>query len=159
MIRRGTWGVWAWVLLGAGALALSMGMPLPKAGVPGPDRPLPPPTASYRRYAVDSLAHLTVARDVFRSARRPSSVAYDPQRAVAPVESNQPPKPALALVGIVAGPEPTAVIEGLPGVDGARVMRVGDLVSGVRVMRIASDHVRLAGMDTVWVLRVREPWK
>jgi hypothetical protein len=86
-------------------------------------------------------------------------VSYDPQRATAPAEANQVPKPALALLGLVAGAEATAVIEGLPGVEGGRVVRVGDVVSGVRVVRIAADHVRLAGMDTTWVLKVREPWK
>jgi hypothetical protein len=159
MRRQGTWGVGAWVLLGAGAVILSVGMPLAKASVRGPDRPLPPPTAPYRSYAVDSLAHLTVAGDLFRSARRPASLAYDPQRAAAPIDVVQAPKPILALVGLVAGGEATAVIEGFPGVEGVRVVREGDLVSGVRVVRIASDHVRLVGMDTVWVLRVREPWR
>jgi hypothetical protein len=72
---------------------------------------------------------------------------------------DRPPKPALALLGLIAGAEPTAVIEGLPGVEGSRVVRVGDVVSGVRVVRIGVDHVRLVGMDTVWVLKVREPWR
>jgi len=99
-----------------------------------------------------------VSRDVFRSARRPSPIVYDPQRAAAPVEINQPPKPALALVGIVAGPEPTAVIEGFPGIEGGRVVRAGDVVSGLRVKRIDGDRVVIVGMDTTWVLKVREPW-
>ena len=147
-----------WALLGAAALLVAMVTPLVKAGVAHPYRRLPPPTVSYRPYAAASLARLTVARDVFRSTRRPASVAYDQQRAALP-EAPQAPKPALMLVGIVAGADATAVIEGLPGVEGARVLRVGDVVSGIRVVRIESDHVRLAGMDTVWVLRVREPWR
>jgi len=99
-----------------------------------------------------------VSRDVFRSARRPSPIVYDLQRAAAPVEINQPPKPAMALVGIVAGPEPTAVIEGFPGIEGGRVVRAGDVVSGLRVKRIDGDRVVIVGMDTTWVLKVREPW-
>jgi len=39
------------------------------------------------------------------------------------------------------------------------VVRIGDAVAGIKVQQIAGDHVRLVGMDTVWVLRVREPWK
>jgi hypothetical protein len=65
----------------------------------------------------------------------------------------------LALVGLVAGIEASAVIEGLPGIEGARVVRVGDVVAGLRVKQIVSDRVTIVGMDTTWILRVREPWK
>jgi hypothetical protein len=100
-----------------------------------------------------------VSRDVFRSARRAAAIGYDPQRAAVPAEGNQVPKAALTLVGLVAGAEPTAIIEGFPGVEGSRVVRPGDQVSGIKVLAIMRDRVRLAGMDTVWVLQVREPWK
>jgi hypothetical protein len=100
-----------------------------------------------------------VSRDAFRSARRPASVAYDPQRTGAPVEVAQAPKPALALVGLVGGADATAVIEGFPGIEGSRVVRVGDVVSGLRVKQIVTDRVVIVGMDTTWVLRVREPWR
>src|SRR5206468_4023241 len=105
------------------------------------------------------LARVAVSHDLFRSARRAASVAYDPQRAAAPVDAAQVPKPVLALVGIVAGAEATAVIEGFSGVEGARVVRVGDVVTGLRVKQIATDRVTIVGMDTTWVLKVREPWK
>ena len=74
-------------------------------------------------------------------------------------EAPRSPKPLLVLVGIVAGPEPSAVIEGFPGVEGARVVRIGDEVSGLKVTRIWETNVRIVGMDTLWVLQVREPWK
>jgi hypothetical protein len=153
------WGVGAWAIGGLAALAVAAFAPVVESTQPDLVRRPPPPSAVLRSFPADSLARLTVSRDVFRSTRRPSSVAYDPQRAVAPVESNQPPKPALALVGIVAAPEPSAVIEGIPGIEGSRVMRVGDVVSGFRVKRIGGDHVVIVGMDTTWVLKVREPWK
>jgi hypothetical protein len=65
----------------------------------------------------------------------------------------------LVLVGLVDGSPATAVIEGFPGVEGARLVRVGDVIAGVRVAAIGSRTVRLAGMDTVWTLTVREPWQ
>jgi len=153
--------VTAWSVAVSGACAVlwatvARAVTVPQIGTPRLSTPF---HASARPYAADSLARRAVARDVFRSARRASATAYDPQRAAAPVEAAQPPKPVLVLLGLVAGAEATAVIEGLPGVEGPRVVRVGDVVSGVRVVRIAADHVRLVGMDTVWVLRVREPWK
>jgi len=159
MTGRGMWGVGVWVVLGGVALAVSAFAPVvPRTPVAVLRRP-PPTSVILRPYSVDSLARLAVARDVFRSARRAPPVAYDPQRAAAPAEAPQPPKPVLALLGVVAGVEATAVIEGLPGVEGVRVVRVGDVVSGIRVVGIGAEHVRLMGMDTVWVLRVREPWK
>jgi len=70
-----------------------------------------------------------------------------------------PPKPTLILDGVVNGVDPSAVIEGLPGVEGSRVVRVGDVVAGLQVKRITDSRVVIAGMDTTWVLEVREPWK
>jgi hypothetical protein len=159
MTRRGMWGVGAWVIGGLAALAAAAIAPVVESAQPDPLRRPPPSSAALRPYPADSLGRVTLSRDVFRLARRPASLAYDPQRAAAPVVVDRPPKPRLALLGLIAGAEATAVIEGLPGVEGARVVRVGDQVSGVRVVRIGADHVRLAGMDTVWVLRVREPWQ
>lgn len=156
VIRRMT--AWTCVVTGAGAVLWAA--VAPPVTVPGiaPPRLSPPFHASLRRYPTDSLARVTVSRDVFRSARRAAAIVYDPQRAAAPAE-NQPPKPALTLVGLVGGAEPSAVIEGFPGVEGSRVVRPGDQVSGIRIIGIMRDRVRLAGMDTVWVLQVREPWK
>jgi hypothetical protein len=99
-----------------------------------------------------------VARDLFRAGRRPVATRYDPIRGVQPV-ADAPPKPVLVLVGIVAGQEPTAVIEGFPGVEGARVVRVGDVIAGLRVKHMSPSVVRITGMDTVWTLTVREPWR
>lgn len=109
---------------------------------------------------IDSLAAATVARDPFRLTRRPADVAYDPLL-LAEQLAPPAPKPALQLAGIVweGGRDPTAVVEGLPSVDGVRVVRVGDLVAGLRIRSITVDAVRIAGMDTTWVLKLREPWR
>ena len=151
----------AWSVALSGAAAVFWAAVAPAAIVPaiGGLRLSAPPHASARPYPADSLARVAVSRDVFRSTRRAAPVAYDPQRAVAPVEASQAPKPVLALLGLVVGVEATAVIEGFPGIEEARVVRVGDVVSGIRVQGIARNQVRLVGMDTVWVLQVREPWQ
>jgi hypothetical protein len=151
----------AWSLTVSGAGAVLLGGFTPLAG--GPGRPAPRPStpvhAIARPYPAESLGRVAVGRDLFRLTRAPAPVRYDAARGAVPMESNAPPKPTLALVGLVVGGEPTAVIEGWPGLDGSRVVRVGDQVSGIRVAAIAPDHVKLVGMDTVWVLKVREPWK
>src|SRR5437870_11499765 len=86
-------------------------------------------------YPADSLLLVTVQHDLFRADRHPSTVSYAPaQLAVASQPS--PPKPALVLVGLVAGNQATGVLEGLPGADGPRVVRVGDVFSGLRITGI-----------------------
>ena len=107
--------------------------------------------------AAESVATI-VSRDPFRIGRRPLLPAYDPLR-LAEQLAPSPPKPTLILVGVVNGLEPSAVIEGLPGVEGSRVMRVGDVVAGLKVEKITNGRVVITGMDTTWVLEVREPWK
>jgi hypothetical protein len=147
-------------LAGIGALAAAIGAPLTSPSSVDPVRLGPSPSVSVRPFPADSLAAVIVARDLFRFGRRPPALRYDPLRELqAPPVAAAPPKPVLILVGIVAGSEPSAVIEGFPGVEGPRVVRVGDAVSGVRVTRIAKHDVWIVGMDTTWVLRVREPWK
>jgi len=98
-----------------------------------------------------------VARDLFRATRRAPEVVYDPTRLAQLAAAPTVPKPVLTLVGLVAGADPTAVVIGLPGVEGPRVMRVGDQVARITLKAIARQEARLEGMDTTWVLRVREP--
>lgn len=103
------------------------------------------------------------ARPLFRERRRPASVAFDPEATGAggPAETASPPKPALALSGIVrgGGAEPAAVLEGVPGAEGSTVLRRGERVAGLRVVRIGPQRVVIAGFDTTWTLTVREPWR
>jgi hypothetical protein len=107
----------------------------------------------------DSLAAEIARRDPFRVARRPAAVPYHVAAPPPPPAPPAPhvPKPTLSLTGIAWGAANTggALIEGLPGVQGARAVRVGDVVGSIRVQQIAGDSVVLAGLDTVWVLRVR----
>jgi hypothetical protein len=109
------------------------------------------------RIAAESVAAV-VSRDPFRIGRRPTLPAYDPQR-LAEQLAPPPLKPTLILVGVANGIEPSAVIEGLPGLEGSRVVRVGDVVAGLQVKSITNGRVIVVGMDTTWVLEVREPWK
>ena len=113
--------------------------------------------SSASRIEAESVAAI-VSRDPFRIGRRPVLPAYDPLR-LAEQLAPPPPKPALILVGVVNGNAPSAVIEGLPGVEGSRVVRVGDVVAGLQIKKITKGQVVIAGMDTTWVLEVRKPWK
>ncbi len=133
-------------------------------------RPLVPITLPARARAADIVARVSAAsvpdsvasgivrRDPFRMGREPAPLAYDPVRPAQPPASAAP-KPTLRLLGVVAGGDPTAVIEGFPGGEGAHVARAGDEIAGLRVVRISAQEVKVVGMDTTWVLKVREPWK
>jgi hypothetical protein len=119
----------------------------------------PRDTASQAAPAIDSLVQAIVPRDPFRTTRRPASLAYDPVRAAQP-PAPTPPKPALILTGIVwDSRNPSAVVDGLPGGGGPRVVRQGEQVGALRVRRIAWDRVEVLGLDTLWTLTVREPWR
>ena len=125
------------------------------------ERAISPPEADTVSPVTDSLLRGVIARTPFRARRAPAGVAYDPERgreSGAPPPS-RPPRPTLVLSGIVWEEEPAAVIEGLPGADGPRVVRRDDVVGGLRVRRIGRQQVVITGDDTTWTLRVREPWQ
>jgi hypothetical protein len=132
--------------------------PVTMAGAPTEHANASPPSAAVSsQVSAESVAFI-VSRDPFRIGRRPALPAYDPLR-LAEQLAPPPPRPVLVLVGVVNAAEPSAVVEGLPGVEGWRVMRVGDVVAGLRVAQIMPGRVVITGPDTTWVLQVREPWK
>jgi hypothetical protein len=148
----------AWIVPAFGVVAVTWSVIAPiETSSQRPHAVSKSPRTPSRPYPADSLGHLVTARDLFRTGRRPALIMYDPVRAAQPVVE-APPKPTLVLVGIVVGMEPTAIIEGFPGIEGSRVVRIGDVVAGLRVRSIASTGVRVTGMDTLWILKVREPW-
>jgi len=152
-------------LIGAGSVGLALGVRL--AAAPLVRATLPQRMAAATQIAArlveahpDSLAAAVAARDPFRVSRRPSNVVYDPVRLAQPA-TPPPPKPVLALVGIVWDNrrDPTALVEGLPNVDGPRPVRQGETIAGLRVKTITPDRVVITGLDTTWTLTVREPWR
>lgn len=107
---------------------------------------------------VDSIVRLIVVRTPFRAVRKPAQVSFDPKPSTQ-TEGPATPKPTLVLSGIVWSADPTAVIQGLPGIEGSKVVRRGDIIGGIRINRIEQARVWATGLDTSWTLVVREPWK
>lgn len=111
----------------------------------------------------DSLAawmRAAVDRDPFRLLRHPSPIAYQAVFDGVPA-SPAPPKPshpALALAGIVGGPPWAALVEGIPGREGATVVRAGDTLGGLRIRAVGRDTVIVRGADTTWKLVLKRPW-
>lgn len=149
------------LLAGGGALAWAATAPLVRVASPAATGPAGvggvPATVSVS----DSLLAHAIRRPMFRPGRRPSPVPFDPEHTAGSDAAVPPPnpKPPLLLSGIVWGIEPAAVLEGVPGFEGSIVVRRGERVSGIRVVRIERDRVVLRGLDTTWNLPVREPWK
>lgn len=117
-------------------------------------------TANHSAIPPDSLALRSwVAQAPFRRDRRLSNVEYDVRRALAAALPPAAPRPQLLLRGLVGGVEPAAIVEGLPGVEGPRVVRAGERVGELMVRRIANSRVVISGMDTTWALELprRDP--
>jgi hypothetical protein len=150
------------IVMGSFGIALGVRLvawPIARLEVP-PRVSMVPSTSAAEPTQPESLGASLAGKDPFRVSRRPATVVYDPARFAQPV-ATRPPTPALALVGIAwdTRRKPTALVEGIPGVDGARPVEQGDTVGGLRVRKILRDRVVITGFDTTWTLSVREPWR
>lgn len=150
--------LWPLALTGAAAVfrvALApIGAPLPARGRASHQATSADPSP----YAAESLAAAVRAGDVFRLGHHPAAVPYNPATGGGAQSFVPPPmRPALRLVGLIGGLTPEAAIEGLPGIEGGRLLRVGEQLAGYRVTGIEGGRVRIAGQDTVWVLTLRHP--
>lgn len=151
----------ALVALGLGAMGFGVANLRPR---PEPVPRSPRSLASMPKGEVSDSADfvlLRLARTVtpFRYGHRSPSSRYG----LRPFTTALPaipalPKPVLLLSGILWGREPAALVEGVPGQEGAVLMRTGDSVGPVRLVSISRDRARLKGLDTSWTLTVREPW-
>lgn len=152
-------------LIAATALALALRFALvPPVGLATPRGGDEPATAlAGARRAVgggadgDSLARAITARNPFRLHRSAAAAPFDPER---PEGAPSPPaatRPAIALAGIVLGAEPAALLDGLPGVEGTRLLRLGESVAGYTLRAVTSQGavLRAPAPDTTLILRVR----
>ena len=124
--------------------------------------PVPAPAMAFAATTVnrdslpnfDSLAALIVARNVLSPTRSPGPGSEATTVSEVSAPAGAPGRPVLRLTGVLWSASPTAVIEGFPGHTGARILSPGDSIGGYRVLEILSDRVRVAGMDTTWVLQL-----
>jgi hypothetical protein len=109
---------------------------------------------------LDSIILAASARAPFQPSRRQASVRFDARRVLPSTPPPPPPpRPQLALTGIVWGQDPAAVVEGLPGIEGGKLVRKGEQVNGITIRRVARNHIEASGFDTLWTLTVREAWR
>ncbi|MDB4913989.1 MAG: hypothetical protein JWM95_1633 [Gemmatimonadetes bacterium] len=129
-------------------------------GVSGPA--LPGMLLSSPRASGDSLeaAMAVVARhNLFRSDRMAADVStLSTPNMPMPMNAPMSNRPRLQLRGILGGPPWDALVEGIPGHDGAVVIRVGQSLSGITVKAVRHDSAFVAGFDTTWALSLRRTW-
>ena len=94
----------------------------------------------------------------FRLPSRQPVERYGAPPAVVAAPVPQPPKPVLALTGVLWGSEPAALLRGIPGTDGEIVAHRGETHGAILVRAILPQAIELEGMDTTWTLTVRTPW-
>lgn len=114
--------------------------------------------ASIPADSLNVLADRIVEGDIFRLTRRPSAVAFGTTGDGSPPPVSTPPKPPLALAGLIGGPPWIGLLEGVPGRDQSVLVHAGDTLGGLRVRMVTRNRVVIAGFDTTWQLSVREPW-
>lgn len=105
-----------------------------------------------------TLADRIVGGDVFRLARRPSPVAFRTSGDGDPPAAPTPPKPPLALSGVIGGPPWIGLLDGVPGHDQSVLVHAGDTLAKLLVRSVTSNRVVITGLDTTWRLTVRNPW-
>ena len=108
--------------------------------------------------SLNTLADRIVDADVFRLARRPSPVTFGASADAGMAKTPAPPKPPLALSGVIGGPPWTGLLDGVPGRDQSVLVHAGDTLGGLRVRSVTRNRVVVAGLDTTWQLTVRDPW-
>jgi hypothetical protein len=125
--------------------------------------PLPAAVPTLAVARSDSLAHFALIiseHDPFRLDRRPTTSPFHPELlgATSSPTPARPPRPPLALAGIVGGPPWEALVDGIPGHDASVLVREGDVVSDFQVRSIDRDTLVLKGADTTWRLGMKHPW-
>lgn len=120
--------------------------------------PMAVPGVRLNRPSSDSLLDATgVAREL--DLFRPDRAAVDSAAAASSPMMGAPPpmmvRPPLILRGLVGGVPPEAIVEGIPGVEGAAVLRVGETIAGITLRTVRRDTAVLVAKDTTWKLTVR----
>lgn len=145
-------------LVGLGAIATWIAA---GRSVPIPSTPADPRRAEFStQRPIQEVEIVDLARKMtpFRADRRPSRERYGAAEPLPGPIAASIPRPTLVLTGILTGREPAAVVEGLPGSEGAIVVRPGETIGPLTVVKINSVGVTIRGLDTAWTLTVRDPW-
>jgi hypothetical protein len=144
---------------GAGLVELRAGSPSAAAFEPATTLPMiamvaPLPTSDSLESAVGDIADRNLFRPERASAEeRETPAARAPTTVAAPSA-----RPQLVLRGVLGGPPWDAVVEGIPGREGAVVIQTGETTAGLTVRAIRRDTAYVRGFDTTWALPLTRSW-
>ncbi|HEY0014670.1 MAG TPA: hypothetical protein VGC13_00065 [Longimicrobium sp.] len=120
------------------------------------------------RDRLEAAAQSVAGGNPFRLDRVPAPLGFNqpgagmmpgmPGMMPPPYEPPPPPRPQLFVSGII-GPPWQAMLEGVPGREGAVVVKRGDVLGDLRIREITQTVVVVASPDTTWRLPVRRPWQ
>jgi hypothetical protein len=156
-VERALWSCAA-IALAAGLLGLRAaertGVAAGAMVLPVVDVAVERPTSGSFEAAVGAIA----AHNLFR-AERASAEEGESSASSGPTGMTVPSnKPHLVLKGVLGGPPWDAIVEGIPGREGAVVIRVGESVAGVTVRAVRHDTAYVRGFDTTWALPLARTW-
>ncbi|HEX9611937.1 MAG TPA: hypothetical protein VF978_08590 [Gemmatimonadales bacterium] len=130
----------------AGAWHMSFTTP---TNVPAAESPRAMESAPADAAATPADPPAVADRNLFRADRRRPSRPYE-LLASTTADSPRRAPPTLKLVGVALGSTRAALLQGIPGTEGARVLAEGDTVAGMTLVRVHRDRaVLLVGTDTV----------
>ena len=118
---------------------------------------VPATTSGRRMIAIapvveDSRPVLARKRNPFRVGPGIPSRTLGRESAAAPVDGAPSSRPR--VTAFVTGGESAVLVEGMPGTDGPRVLKLGDLVGRFRVTRISLSDILLRSSDSTMWLRI-----
>jgi hypothetical protein len=149
---------WAWIatailaLVGVALRVAPASVPAVPVEAPAPYQVPEPPTGEEQAATLLSFQRI-VTDNLFTQDRSAAEERYTPPELMppdtAPTQTTRPQpatRPALRLYGTAVGPEGSvALIDADPGIPGAEVYRVGDLVDGARLVEVQETAVVLEG--------------
>jgi hypothetical protein len=140
----------------AAVSAADRGPSTPPPTLPGALAIPPRPTTELLEEAVSDIAE----RNLFRPERAMAEASSVSAAPLGPMMGPPAPstRPRLTLRGVLGGPPWDALIEGIPGREGAVVMRAGETQAGVTIRSIRRDTVLARGFDTTWALTLARSW-
>lgn len=160
MTRRTEWVVWgvSFVVAVSTIVGMRTGVRVQSMAPSSPTSPAS--VMMFDGEHFDSLTQHIVDHDPFRVDHHPAAVAFGEQApSAAPAVVTPSPLRALALRGVVGGPPWQAVLAGVPNRNGNVVVREGDTLAGLRVVRTRRESVVLQGRDTVLTLTLTHTWQ
>ena len=150
-------GLWLATLIAVAVMVRALVMHPAPAPAPAVEQNVLRPFGPFRPLNGDSVtawARTVVSRNPFRLNRSPSEAAFAALDETPQPVAEPPAWPVVQVRGVVGGPPWRAVLEGIPGREGAVVVQDGARFGDLVIRAVSRDSVVVAYADSVWALEV-----